>query len=538
MTDEATHASLLDALLVYAEPLASGAHVIVVGDAESGIAERLLDLGARSVHLIDPDPARAGRAARSAPRGVTIRPLGADLEVRDGAFDLGVLPDLAKLEDAALVVSRLERAVALRGAVIALGRARVADAGGEVPFAEDLGPARFAYEDLYALFSQSFTDVTLAGVLPFAGVVFAELGGEGEAPAVSVDTRFAPGDAPSVFVVVARGRSDAMHPLDPYAIVQVPASAEAPRASALELEAAYAEIRLKADLFAAQIEELRERLVVADVRAVEAAARIDRAASERDAALTRAMELEAVLAASQQTLGALERRVLGAEQGVLDHGELVARAERAEAEAAEARTLLEAERDRAERAAVALAAHAMDLTHIAEAHASETSSYEEQLRDRARVIASLEHELARRDQLVRELVLALDEARDGNVLTFEGAVPMPSVREPAVAPLDLVNKLDALALEVARREGELTARGWRIVELENEVARLKARAEMEPSENGDAARLREELEALRQALTQEHAARVAAESGEELSRVRSELARQTALLDQMRGRPS
>jgi hypothetical protein len=537
MTDEATQASLLDALLVYAEPLAAGAHVIVVGDAESGVAERLLDVGARSVHLVDPDPARAERCARMAPRGVTIRPLGADLEVRDGAFDLGVLPDLAKLRDPAFLVSRLERAVALRGAVIALGRARVADTTGDVPFAEDLGPATLAYEDLYALFSQSFTDVTLAGVLPFAGVVFAELGGEGEAPAVSVDTRFAPGEAPSVFVVVARGRSDAMRGLDPYAIVQV-TPPEPPRGNALAIEAAYAETRLKADLLAAQVEELRERLVVADVRAVEAAARLDRAATERDAALTRAMELEAVLAASQQTLGALERRALGAEQGIVERDEIVARAQRAEADAAEARALLEAEREGAERAAIVLAAHATDLAHVAEAHALETASYEEQLRDRARVIASLEHELARRDQLVRELVLALDEAREGQVLTFEGAVPMPSVREPAVADPDLVKKLDALALEVARREGELTARGWRIVELENEVSRLKARAEMVPSENGDAARLREELEALRQALTQEHAARVAAESGEELSRVRSELARQTALLDQMRGRPS
>jgi hypothetical protein len=522
MTDDA-HASLLDALLVYAEPLASGAHVIVVGDAESGVAERLLDLGARSVHLVDPDPERSARAGRTAPRGVTIRPLGGDLEVRDGAFDLGVIPDLAKLDDAASIVSRLERAVASRGAVVALGRARVADTTGDVPFASDLGPAAYAYEDLYALFSRSFADVTLAGVLPFSGVVFAELGGEDEAPAVSVDTRLAEGDAPTVFAVIARGGSDRTQTLDPYAIVQVPPREEVPRVNPA-IEAAYAETRLKADLFAAQVEELRERLVLADVRAVEAAARFDHAASERDAALTRAMEIEAVLAASQQTLGALERRVLGAD-------DLVERVQRAEQEAAEARAQL-----------------TTDLTHLGEAHAKETSSYEEQLRDRARVIAALEHELARRDQLVRELVLALDEAREGNVLTFEGAVPMPSVREPRAVDPDLATKLDALALEVARREGELTARGWRIVELENEVARLKARAEMSPREEAphaddvDASRLREEVEALRQALTQEHAARVAAESGEELSRVRSELARQTALLDQIRderrGRPS
>ena len=50
------------------------------------------------------------------------------------------------------------------------------------------------------------------------------------------------------------------------------------------------------------------------------------------------------------------------------------------------------------------------------------------------------------------------------------------------------------------------------------------------------ARAQDELDALRQALAQEHAARVAAESGEELARARSELARQAVLLEQMRGR--
>ncbi len=78
-------ASLVDALLVYAEALASGAHVVVVGDAESPVADRLLELGARGVHVFDPDPARAANASRSAPRGVTVRALVDELEVRDGA---------------------------------------------------------------------------------------------------------------------------------------------------------------------------------------------------------------------------------------------------------------------------------------------------------------------------------------------------------------------------------------------------------------------------------------------------------------------
>jgi hypothetical protein len=43
----------------------------------------------------------------------------------------------------------------------------------------------------------------------------------------------------------------------------------------------------------------------------------------------------------------------------------------------------------------------------------------------------------------------------------------------------------------------------------------------------------DELDALRRALTQEHEARIRAESGEDLVRAREELARQSVLLEQL-----
>jgi chromosome segregation ATPase len=207
---------------------------------------------------------------------------------------------------------------------------------------------------------------------------------------------------------------------------------------------------------------------------------------------------------------------------------------------------------RAERAESALA-HTVaqsiaDLAHQSESHAAETASYEEQLIGRARVIASLEKELVRREQLVKELVSSLEESREGEPsgMVFETALPLPPARpEPALAEevARVRTKLDELASEVARREGELVARGWRITELENECARLRDEPAKKPEgrevlateADPDAlARARDELDALRQALAQEHAARLAAESGEELARARSELARQAALLEQMR----
>ena len=311
-------ATLLDALLVYAEPLAENAYVLVIGDSESSVAERLLGLGARGVQVFDPDPARAANAARMASVGVVVRPLVRDLDVRDGSFDVAIIPDLSELHDPRGVVVRLSRALGRNGSVIALGRARSENA--EPPFVAELGPATLGYDELYDVFATSFPEVSLAGVVPFRGVVFAELGGD-ESPAVSVDTRFAAGDAPDVFVVVA---AKAERPaLDPYAIVQLPPADEAPVEDSLALEAALAAAQLKADLAASQLEATRDRLVVADVQRVENAGRLERAGLERDAALTRAMELEAVLGGTQQTIAMLEQRVLIAEQGAFQR-ELVA----------------------------------------------------------------------------------------------------------------------------------------------------------------------------------------------------------------------
>lgn len=419
-------ASLIDALLVYVEPLASDARAVVIGDSESAIADRLLELGARGVHVFDPDPARAANAARAgAPRGVAFHALVDGLEVRAGAFDLAVVPDLAELDDASATIARLRRALTGDGAVVAMGRARLDDgaAEGAIPFEGALGPATLAYGELYDLFATQFEDVSLAGVVPFAGVVFAELGGtEEEAPAVSVDARLAPSPAPSVFVVVASqsapgetwGDHRRQRPaLDPYAIVQLPKPEEGPRDEAIALEAAFAATQLKAELLSAQLEEARGRLVTSDGRTSEAVSRLDRVSSERDSALTRAMELETVLAASQQTMARLEQRVLETEQALL-------------------------ERD-------------ADLAHVVEAHAAEAALYEEQLRDRARFVAELEKELVRREQLVKELVASLEESRGGSALAgvFEAAAP-PSPPDPDPAMLEVArlrNKLDELASE-------------------------------------------------------------------------------------------
>jgi len=566
---------VLAALTVHVEPLAADARIAVVGDASLGIAERLLELGARSVHVYDPDPARVARFADAAPRGTSVRTLRSDFDVRDGAFDLVVVPDVGALPDPSAIIVRLRRILDARGAVVAMARARTS-AGSDDVFPE-LAPAAVEYAELYDLFALQFESVTLSGVLPFSGVVFAELGAGDDLP-VSVDTRLVAPEPPGVFVVVA-SRTHAE--LDPYAIVQVGGPEDAStretvmavvapsvaRAAPVALvddgerartaEAAYAAMQLRAELLAAQLDEHRARVASLEVRASELLARLDDVATDRDNAHTRATELEGILAAAQHALADLERRLVAAERGMLErddqiaalNAELDAHAGAGEDLARVDPSLVAELVTRAERAEAALALHVADLAHVSEAHATETSMLEAQLRERARVISEMERELARREHMVRELVTSLEDARAGaeSPVVFEAA-PAPTGVPPEEA-LRLRRKLDELAMEVARRDGELQARAWRITELENALAAATtAHAEPPPpprdtTDDGRSAELeralaraRDEVDALRQALTQEHAARVAAESGEELTRARAELAEQAALLEQLRGR--
>ena len=571
MSGLAFGSSVVAALTVFLEPLVADARVAVIGDGELGLYATLLELGARTVHLYDPDPERVARIADDVPRGVSARMLRDDFDVRDGAFDLVVIPDVGVLPDPSGAIVRLRRVVDPRGAVVAMGRARTASSGdGDESLFPELAPAVVEYAELYDLFALQFEAVTMTGVLPFRGVVFAELGA-GDDLAVSVDTRLVDPEPPGVFVVLA-SREEAPA-LDPYAIVQIarrpvdmlPTQLVRAVPSLVvgtvairdrrddEGAAAYAAMHLKAEMLAAQLDEHRERLASADNRGIETATRSDQLTLERDLAITRVVELESILAIVQQALTTLERRFIGAEQGMLERDDQIAALNAEQVDPGMVADLLV----RAGRAEGALAQQIADFAHVAETHATETATIEAQLRERAGVLTAMEKELDRREQLVRELVASLEEARDstGTPLTFEAAPA--ALPLGALAPEEVVRlrrKLDELALEVARRDGELVAQAWKISELETEKSRLAVLAvtrasapaspparpavHHDPGRDADLERrlaaARDELDALRQALTQEHAARIAAESGEELSRARAELARQGALLAQMR----
>jgi hypothetical protein len=436
MEPNAVRVSPEHALAIYAETLVARGVVAVLGDASGRVGDLLLRLGARAVHVWDPDAARALEQAALAPRGVTVRPLVREaLGRRD--FDLALVPDLGLFDDPEALLGEVRRMVGEEGV------AMVAVASGD---AAPGAPARaFDYYELFELVAREFDYVRMIAELPFRGVALAELGDDEDPPSgVSVDTQLGDDGAPQAFIALASQRDVR---LDSYAIVQLPSAAAARAAEAVQAAEA-------AEVASALAERTRQVAVLS--------AQLD----------------EANAAAQAGRLAAAEE---------LD--ELIGRI------------------DRAERRAIALE---KELAQ-ADAQSPEHARLEEVLRDRARVVRGLEEELERRDRMVRELAGALEEATGGSSPARRG----PEAGADADADRDLRGRLDALALDLARREGDAQAAAWTIAELERRLA-LAERAPAAPAGDADAtkklAAVLDELDALRRALAQEHEARRRAES--------------------------
>jgi hypothetical protein len=532
------------ALAVYAESLAAGANALVFGDASLGLAEQLLELGARSVQVWDPLPASARSAVPGAPAPVVVRSYSAFEPTTRGAA-LAIVPDLGLFDDPALLVARV------RDAVGAEGVALIAAENAEAP--ESGSPRTFDYYELFDLVAGDFASVRMVAELPFEGVAFVTLGESDDAPAVSVDPTLADGErAPLAFIAVA---SQSETDLDPYAIVELPPSEEADEEEADE-EEADEELELEEIVAPGpSAEEEAERLRILESLESRVRAEVDRAA-----------ELEATLALREREMTQLSAHAEGV-------------AERARAAAA----AMEPMAARLDRAELRAAEMQDQLARAGDFHAAEHARFEDALRERAQALREVEAELARRERMVRELVGALEEAA-APVVAASPAEAKPSTFEPtadAIAEANeaastataraaaateaateataenarLRDQLDALALELARREGEAQATLWTVSELERRLALTNAGTEPDALRLADAAppaapamappvtagredgdihaalsAAQDQLDALRQALAQEHEARVKAESGEELARARAEIRRLESLI--------
>ena len=436
-------------LTAYLTPHLTGARVLYVGDLED--AGPLFDAGARLVHAY-----RFTKPARPLAGPVLVQPFDRGLNLPTGGFDLAIVEDLGK------VTARLDLLAALRNALGSRGIAALV---------ARTGPGGVDYTELYDACSTLFEHVKMVGKLPFTGTLLCELGLETE-PEVSVDTELAELDAPTTLIALVSQRA---FDLDEYAIFAHPIAAPAvPQPDPTELS----KLTLQNQVLQAQLLEAREaraqsagleRELETAIAATTSARRealelrnmleaalaqqpditteveIDKTLTELALQSERAEESEARAAASDAKVERLQEHVKALETRA---GQSARSAERAEHLAAEATVRAErAERHAAELAAKPAPAPVVDSDLEEEVVALETS-----LRERGVVILELQAELDRRERMVTQLLLG------------------ERFSDSAASPSELETKLDDLAKEVARRQGELEARGWRIQELESALA--------------------------------------------------------------------
>jgi hypothetical protein len=201
------------ALGAFSEELVTSRRVVIFGNALSGLAETLVERGARLVHVYDENPARvAEAAARSTLSQVSFAPLGpGGIAARDGAFDVGFVEEISQFAASATVITRLRRALTARGVAL------VSTVNPEKKLMYSVAPESadaltltlassekpLSYYDLYDLVTSEFDEVKMVGQTPFVGYALADFSPETDVE-FSIDTALVPGGAeePEFFIAI------------------------------------------------------------------------------------------------------------------------------------------------------------------------------------------------------------------------------------------------------------------------------------------------------------------------------------------------
>lgn len=443
----------------YSETLVRNRRVVILGDATLPLAEDLMGRGARLVHVYDSHAGRVsvGMAQRAGSRTtppVVVALLGDDLGVRDGAFDVVLIPNLPLLGvDANEVLRRARRLVSPTGAVIIASPNPGAQRFLALqPAQREVAPS---YYDLFDAASLQFPEVKMLGQAPFVGYAIVDFS-ESD-PGISVDTSLlAEPETPEWFLVVA---SDRPQDLDPYSLVAVPLETIAQAmpdehltiqpppmpvaAMPSEEEIQLAEARARISVLITENEKLRESQA--------ALARAERLASDAVARASsldlRVGEVEAEKATATLKNHALERR--------LDD------LERALGEASHARDVAVNELGDREHQLSELSAEVEHLRAELESKVDALTRHElESVATRERRIAELEAQIAALDpptlrskEMHEKRILAL-EAQRADLTT-----QLATQRADFVAQLQAQRaELTTLRNEQSGKERELTAK--------------------------------------------------------------------------------
>jgi hypothetical protein len=385
-------------LAAYAEPVISGRRVLFIGPALSALPERLLERGARLVHVCDPDPVRLAEAAAKNRSGDVSFSALADghFALRDRAFDVCLVED-AGIADPVPLLKRIRRALSPRGVAILASLNPEASAP-LLPYRQS-GAIALDYYALYDAAKAEFEHVRMLGQAPFVGYVVAEFAPEGT-PEPSLDTAFLPGGAeePELFIAVASAQPI---DLEAFAVVQLPYRSVIGSGSQDE-------------------EPLR------------------RARSAEQAARQKAGDLEAELAAERKTVEARDAKLREAETRVFAR----------DAELAALRQELESKNQLLKTQDAELAELTTKLQQggspeDAEAAAAELTALEVALKERGEHVRQLERQLREAERTGKELLRQLPSADSAAALT----VPRNADTE-------------ALAQKLAKSQADLIATRW------------------------------------------------------------------------------
>jgi hypothetical protein len=455
------------ALAAYAEPLASNRRVLVFGNALGSLPLQLLERGARSVHVCDPDALRVSEAAaRNRSTQISFSSVAdSDLSLREGAFELALIDNLSAYGPLSLIRTA-RRAVGSRGvAIIACPNAEAAFPLLRTTAAQSAAATSLDYYALYDAVAAEFEHVRMLGQTPFVGYAIADFSASGE-PEPALDTSFVPGGAeePDFFIALASNQEVR---LDEFAVIQLPT-----------------------------------RRLLGSLNAVAASAPIAAALPSVNVALSKAHDAE--LARLNQWIRELESRASTADERA-DHSETELEAERAKLEAERAKfeaerakvdaELTKVEADRAKLETERQASAALEAQHEKELGAAraelaalrtQASSLRADASNKASELSRVTSELAERTRQLTEQTEKLEQGSAVELAEFERQLAErgseirrleQDLRTAERTGRELVHELErrsseqskraSLELEraLAEREADLQAAAWTIESL-------------------------------------------------------------------------
>jgi len=452
------------ALAAYAEPLASNRRVLVFGSALGSLPLQLLERGARSVHVCDPNALRVSEAAaRNRSTQIAFSSLAdSDLSLREGTFELALIDHLGAFEPQS-VIRTAKRALGSRGvAVVACPNPEAA-----WPLLRATAPTSKSldYYALYDAVAAEFEHVRMLGQTPFVGYAIADFSAAGE-PEPALDTSFVPGGAeePDYFIALASNHEVR---LDEFAVIQLPtrrllgsinAKAAAPVAPVIAAAAVESPAQTKAR--EAELARLNQWIKELESRASTADERADHSETELEAERAKAESESLKLEAERQATVALKaqhERELSAARAELSALRTQAGNLRADA-SNKASELSRVTSELSQRTRQL----AEQTEKLEQGSAVELAEFERQLAERGAEVRRLEQDLRTAERTGRELVREL-ERRNAEQSKHAGA---------------------ELERALAEREADLQAAAWTIesLSLRLELAGKPASAEASSAE--------------------------------------------------------